>query len=251
MTTRNEVAVNGGGKQYGTKLTVLGEATIAANLLAGTKLDVVEIAAGDGGGGYYEPSAEQTALVREVWRAEIAAYAVNPLNPKMLDIKGVIPSADGGFTVRELGVFDRAGTLIGVCNTPDMEKARPDSGAGGTSWMACPGRFRSLTKTGTWRHRTSPAPLFSPSRRRIGGLPPPGYRRNPRLTTGPLAMKSPSPPRPTGAKTAISASTYSIRWTVSTSPTPGRPSAPARTMTGKPGPSSCPAATPIPGRFYL
>ena len=131
MTTRNEVAVNGGGKQYGTKLTVLGEAAIAANLLAGTKLDVVEIAAGDGGGGYYEPSAEQTALVREVWRAEIAAYAVNPLNPKMLDIKGVIPSADGGFTVRELGVFDRAGTLIGVCNTPDMEKARPDSGAGG------------------------------------------------------------------------------------------------------------------------
>lgn len=131
MTTQNEVAVNGGGKQYGTKLTVLGEAAIAANLLAGTKLDVVEIAAGDGGGGYYEPSAEQTALVREVWRGEIAAYTLNPLNPKMVDIKGVIPSSDGGFTIRELGVFDRAGTLIGVCNTPDMEKARPDSGAGG------------------------------------------------------------------------------------------------------------------------
>lgn len=49
----------------------------------------------------------------------------------MVDIKGVIPSSDGGFTIRELGVFDRAGTLIGVCNTPDMEKARPDSGAGG------------------------------------------------------------------------------------------------------------------------
>lgn len=131
MTTQNEVAVNGGGKQYGTKLTVLGEAAIAENILAGTKLDVVEIAAGDGGGAYYEPTAEQTALVREVWRGEIAAYTQNPLNPKMVDIKGVIPSADGGFTVRELGVFDRAGTLIGVCNTPDMEKARPDSGAGG------------------------------------------------------------------------------------------------------------------------
>ena len=131
MTTQNEVAVNGGGKQYGTKLTVLGEAAIAENILAGTKLDVVEIAAGDGGGAYYEPAAEQTALVREVWRGEIAAYERNPLNPKMVDIKGVIPSADGGFTVRELGVFDREGTLIGVCNTPDMEKARPDSGAGG------------------------------------------------------------------------------------------------------------------------
>ena len=131
MTTQNEVAVNGGGKQYGTKLTALGEAAIAENILAGTRLDVVEIAAGDGGGAYYEPTAEQTALVREVWRGEIAAYERNPLNPKMVDIKGVIPSADGGFTVRELGVFDRSGTLIGVCNTPDMEKARPDSGAGG------------------------------------------------------------------------------------------------------------------------
>lgn len=131
MTTQNEVAVNGGGKQYGTKLTVLGEAAIAENILAGTKLDVVEIAAGDGGGAYYEPTAEQTALVREAWRGEIAAYERNPLNPKMVDIKGVIPSAAGGFTIRELGVFDRSGTLIGVCNTPDMEKARPDSGAGG------------------------------------------------------------------------------------------------------------------------
>lgn len=131
MTTQNEVAVNGGGKQYGTKLTVLGEAAIAGNVLEGTKLDVVEIAAGDGGGGWYEPSAEQTALVGEVWRGKIAAYTLNPLNPKMVDIKGVIPSSDGGFTIRELGVFDRAGTLIGVCNTPDMEKARPDSGAGG------------------------------------------------------------------------------------------------------------------------
>lgn len=131
MTTANEVAVNGGGRQYGTKITALGEAAIAGNILAGTKLDVVEIAAGDGGGGYYEPTADQTALVNEVWRGKIAAYTQNPLNPRMVDIKGVIPSSAGGFTIRELGVFDRAGTLIGVCNTPDMEKARPESGAGG------------------------------------------------------------------------------------------------------------------------
>ncbi len=28
----------------------------------------------NGGGGWYEPSAERTALVGEVWRGEIAAY---------------------------------------------------------------------------------------------------------------------------------------------------------------------------------
>jgi len=131
MSTQDEVIINGGERQYWTVLTAQGEAAIAAQLLAGTKLDVTHIAAGDGGGAYYEPSADQTALVREVWRGEIAAYTVNPLNPRMLDIKGVIPSSEGGFTIREIGVFDRAGTLVGVCNTPAMEKATLASGAGG------------------------------------------------------------------------------------------------------------------------
>ena len=47
MTTQNEVAVNGGGKQYGTKLTVLGEAAIAGNVL-----EVPDSKAAVGGGDY-------------------------------------------------------------------------------------------------------------------------------------------------------------------------------------------------------
>lgn len=131
MSIQNEVAVDGGGKQYGTKLTVQGSAALAACILDGVKLEITEIAAGDGGGAYYEPLSEQTALAHEVWRGEILACEKNPLSPNMLDIKGVIPSDAGGFVVREIGVFDAAGTLIGVCNTPDMEKMTFASGAGG------------------------------------------------------------------------------------------------------------------------
>ncbi len=131
MNTQDEIIINGGVRQYWTVLTNQGAAAIADQLLAGTKLDITYIAAGDGGGAYYEPSADQTALVREMWRDEIADYSTNPLDPRMLDIKGIIPSDVGGFTIRELGVFDRSGTLIGVCNTPDMEKAPLLSGAGG------------------------------------------------------------------------------------------------------------------------
>lgn len=130
MSMENEAA-GGSEKRYGTKLTAQGEAAIAACLLDGTKLEITKIAAGDGGGAYYEPLPDQTALRREVWRGEILACEKNPLRPNTLDIKGVIPSDAGGFVVRELGVFDKDGLLIGICNTPDMEKAAASSGAGG------------------------------------------------------------------------------------------------------------------------
>lgn len=131
MSTRNEVAVNGGGRQYGTKLTAKGAAALAACILEGTKLEITEIAVGDGGGAYYEPMTDQTALVHEVWRDEVLTCEKSVLNPNTMDIKGVIPSDAGGFVIREMGVFDAAGTLIGVCNTPDMEKTDAASGAGG------------------------------------------------------------------------------------------------------------------------
>ena len=131
MSTRNEVTVNGGGRQYGTKLTAKGAAALATCILEGTKLEISEIAVGDGGGAYYEPMTDQTALVHEVWRDEVLTCEKSVLNPNTLDIKGVIPSDAGGFVIREMGVFDAAGTLIGVCNTPDMEKTDAASGAGG------------------------------------------------------------------------------------------------------------------------
>ena len=131
MSTQNEVTVNGGGRQYGTKLTAKGAAALAACILEGTKLEITEIAVGDGGGAYYEPMSSQTALVHEVWRDEVLSCEKSVLNPNTMDIKGVIPSDAGGFVIREMGVFDAAGTLIGVCNTPDMEKTDAASGAGG------------------------------------------------------------------------------------------------------------------------
>ncbi len=131
MPTQNEVTVNGGGRQYGTKLTAKGAAALADCILEGTKLEITEIAVGDGGGAYYEPMTGQTALVHEVWRAKVLTCEKSVLNPNTMDIKGVIPSDAGGFVIREMGVFDAAGTLIGVCNTPDMEKTDAASGAGG------------------------------------------------------------------------------------------------------------------------
>ncbi len=131
MSDKSGAGVSGSGKKYETKLTGQGAAALAACILDGVKLEITHIAAGDGGGTFCEPLPEQTALVREVWRGKVLACEKNPLSPNMLDIKGVIPSDAGGFVVRELGVFDKDGTLIGVCNTPEMEKETLSSGAGG------------------------------------------------------------------------------------------------------------------------
>ena len=118
-------------KKFGTIVTDVGTMRTREAVLEGKKINLTTLAVGDGGGAYYEPLSEQTALVREVWRGEVLVCEKNPLSPNTLDIKGVIPSDAGGFVVRELGVFDKDGTMIGVCNTPDMEKMTFASGAGG------------------------------------------------------------------------------------------------------------------------
>ena len=72
-------------------------------LQEGIPFDVYQIALGDGNGRYYEPTTDQTKLVKEVWRglidkcewADDRFYCVT-----------TVPADVGGFTVREAGVFD-------------------------------------------------------------------------------------------------------------------------------------------------
>lgn len=94
-------------------------------LQEGTPFDVYQIALGDGNGRYYEPTTEQTKLVKEVWRglidkcewADDRFYCVT-----------TVPADVGGFTVREAGVFDDEGHLIVISKFPETYKQTPDSG---------------------------------------------------------------------------------------------------------------------------
>lgn len=58
---------------------------------------------------------------------------VNEKSPNMIDVVAVVPSDVGGWTIREMGVFDDAEepNMIAVCNTPDTEKVIITSGAAG------------------------------------------------------------------------------------------------------------------------
>lgn len=122
-------------KQYGTKVTTLGASRITACILAGTKLKITQAAAGDGGGGYYVPTVDQTELVGEMWRGPIVSAVQNPAVPNMLDVKIVIDDSVGNFVCREMGLYSEDGVLIAVCNTPDTEKVAISTGVDGRLTM--------------------------------------------------------------------------------------------------------------------
>lgn len=122
-------------RKYGTKITTQGSSRITACILGGTKLKITQAAAGDGGGGYYVPTVDQTALVGELWRGPIVSAVQNASVPNMLDVKIVIDDSVGNFICREMGLYSEDGVLIAICNTPDTEKVAISTGVDGRLTM--------------------------------------------------------------------------------------------------------------------
>jgi len=117
--------------QYSTIITNVGAAKIAAAISSGIPVSVIEAAVGDGGGAFYTPTPDQIELRGEVWRGEIASSDIDPTEPQMINVRFIIPPDEGGFTVREAGLFDDEGDMLAVCNLPDTKKEVYASGTTG------------------------------------------------------------------------------------------------------------------------
>lgn len=85
-------------------------------------LEIASLAVGDGNGGYPALSPSMTALAREVWRGTASAPIREPDSPTVLKFETVIPADEGGFFIRELGLFDSAGALIAIAQCSVVEK---------------------------------------------------------------------------------------------------------------------------------
>ena len=118
-------------KKYGTIVTDLGTILIRDAVLEGKQINLTTLAVGDGGGYYYQPTADMTELRNERWSGKVNSVTVNPDSPNIIDVLAVIPSDVGGWTIREMCVKDEEGNMIAVCNTPDTEKVIITSGAAG------------------------------------------------------------------------------------------------------------------------
>jgi|GEM_PF-4142345 len=113
---------------YYTMTTNAGDESIAHAIQTGTKATFKKIAVGDGNGTYYDPAKTQMELRREVWRGD-AVVSLDANNAKRVIVTATIPATVGGFTVREAGIFDTAGTLMVISKLPLSEKVAPESGA--------------------------------------------------------------------------------------------------------------------------
>lgn len=112
---------------YITLITNAGLAKITAALGGGTQITMGQIAIGDGNGNTTIPSQTQTALVNEVYRATANQIAINSEGKLVAEL--IVPQSVGGFTVREIALFDSAGDLFAVGSTPAIQKPTVEQNA--------------------------------------------------------------------------------------------------------------------------
>lgn len=105
---------------YVTLVTNTGLAKITAAIAGGTTISLTHMAIGDGNGSAVTPNQNQTALVNERYRAAVNQVAVNIDGKLVAEL--IIPQTEGGFTVREIGLFDNTGALFAYGSTPAIQK---------------------------------------------------------------------------------------------------------------------------------
>ena len=113
-------------------LTNLGAAKLANAAALGTKLEISQMAVGDGGGALPIPDPAQTALKGEKRRASINLLTVDLANTNQIIAEQVIPESEGGWWIREIGLFDKDGALIAIANCPETYKPQLQEGSGRT-----------------------------------------------------------------------------------------------------------------------
>lgn len=95
----------------------------------GTQILLTHMAVGDGNGNPVTPIPTQTQLVRERFRATINRVYQDANDPLRFTAELVVPASTGGFTLREVGVFDSDGSLFAVGNLPATYKPVDSEGA--------------------------------------------------------------------------------------------------------------------------
>jgi phage-related tail fiber protein len=92
-------------------LTIKGQQKKASAEAGGAPVNITHFKIGDSNGGYYNPLSTQTDLVHTVYSGEFiegsaSQIIVNPSAENEVLYKCFIPANVGGFTVRELGLFE-------------------------------------------------------------------------------------------------------------------------------------------------
>ncbi|WP_194243205.1 phage tail protein [Serratia marcescens] len=121
--------------KYKAIITTAGAAKIAAASAGGTQLKIVSMAVGDGNGTLPTPNPAQTKLVNEKYRAALNGLTIDKTLKNHILAEMIIPANVGGFWLREMGLYDEAGTLIAVSNMAESYKPKLEEGSGRTQTL--------------------------------------------------------------------------------------------------------------------
>jgi hypothetical protein len=112
---------------YTLSLTTAGQAKIMAAITAGSTVTLTHIAVGSSA---TPLTVASSALGQERYRASINNQTVSG---NVLTLTALVPSTQGGWYMRELGVFDTDGTLIAFAAFPETYKPLPSTDSVGVN----------------------------------------------------------------------------------------------------------------------
>ena len=118
--------------KYFALLTNQGAAKLANAAALGTKVNITQMAVGDGGGALPTPDPAQTKLIGEKRRASLNSLTIDAANGSQIIAEQIIPEGEGGFWIREIGLFDADGVMIAVANCAETYKPQLAEGSGRT-----------------------------------------------------------------------------------------------------------------------
>ncbi|EGT3573962.1 phage tail protein [Citrobacter amalonaticus] len=118
--------------KYFAILTNQGAARLANEAALGTKLNLTQMAVGDANGTLPTPDPAQTKLINQKRIAPLNLLTVDPDNTSQIIAEQIIPENEGGFWIREIGLYDDDGILIAVANCPETYKPQLQEGSGRT-----------------------------------------------------------------------------------------------------------------------
>ncbi|WP_158467737.1 phage tail protein [Pseudomonas putida] len=124
MTTANS--------QFFAILTAVGEAKQANANALGVPWTISAMGVGDANGADPIPSRTQTQLINERRRAPLNQLKVDPSNSSVIIAEQVIPPDEGGWWIREIGLYDEASNLVAVANCAPSFKPLLSQGTGKT-----------------------------------------------------------------------------------------------------------------------
>lgn len=118
--------------KYYAILTNQGAARLANATMLGSKLNLTQMAVGDANGVLPTPDPAQTKLINQKRIAPLNLLSVDPNNQSQIIAEQIIPENEGGFWIREIGLYDDEGILIAVANCPETYKPQLQEGSGRT-----------------------------------------------------------------------------------------------------------------------